>query len=106
VDLTHYREPDDFDPSLYLMGIDEGTAMFYTTYSQSGVKKVYIEGHYIGDISKYSSSYNIPDCGEKGTLTIRLWDGSYEYKVVDDEFTWRGTLYITPGDCSKIKISK
>jgi hypothetical protein len=102
VNLTNYKEATDFDSSRYIDTEKEGTVTFYTDYGSSGDTKIYIEDYYIGKLTKYfkNKSYS-PQCGEDGTLTIRLNAGTYNYTASDEKYNWKGQITVTENGCTR-----
>jgi hypothetical protein len=102
VNLDSYSEATDFNFNRYKNTEKEGTVSFYTNYGSSGNTKIYIEGYYAGELHQYfrNESY-VPQCGENGTLTVRLNAGTYSYTASDDKYNWEGQFTITENGCTK-----
>jgi hypothetical protein len=77
---------------------------FYTNYVFNGSINLYIEGVFIGSISK--NLYHTPDCGESGTCSISLPKGSYKWTAIETENSnyWSGTFNIESQNCKVINI--
>jgi hypothetical protein len=105
VNLDDYSEVTNFDFSRYEDTREEGTVAFYTDYGSSGNTKIYVEGYYIGELTKYfeNKSYT-PQCGEDGTLTVRLNAGTYNYTASDNKYNWEGQVTVTKNGCTTQKL--
>lgn len=100
INLNDYYDATTFDFDLYKNTSDEGTVAFYTNYGQSGDIKIYIEGYYVGKLTNYFNDKNYsPQCGQDGTLTLRLDAGTYNYTASDSKYNWKGQFTITNNGC-------
>lgn len=57
-------------------------------------------------ISSYPASGNAPDCGTPGYATFALSPGEYAFTASCLETTWNGTVVVTEGSCSKMRLVK
>lgn len=81
---------------------EDGNVSFHTSYGESGDTKIYIEGQYVGTLTKYFKDKTyIPECGQDGTLSIRLGVGTYNYTASDNKYTWKGTVTVTKNGCAR-----
>ncbi|HNW89068.1 MAG TPA: S1C family serine protease [Bacteroidales bacterium] len=101
IDLSDYYETSDWDSKLYINTDEEGTVAFYTAYDLKGGEiSIYIEGYYVGKLTKFFKDKTAtPQCGQEGTLTIRLEAGTYNYTASNNKFNWKGQITITKNGC-------
>jgi hypothetical protein len=102
VNLNDYREVEGFDYEQYVNTSEEGTVTFYTNYGKGAEVRIYIEGYYVGSLSKFFENRRyVPQCGDDGTLTIRLNTGTYNYTATDGKGQWSGKITIPLNGCAK-----
>jgi hypothetical protein len=107
LDIRTFRESNSFEPHFYTKTETEGTVSFFSYYGGSGGIKVFIEDVFIGELEQYYSDRTYtPDCGESGTLSIRLNAGTYRYRAEDSQNTWQGEFIIRPNQCSTKGLTK
>jgi len=107
ININDYYETDDFNYSFYEDTEEEGTVSFYSDYGQSGDIKIYIEGYYAGKLTSYFNDKNYtPQCGQDGTLTIRLNAGTYNYSASDSKYNWKGQVTIKANQCTRQGLTK
>jgi hypothetical protein len=81
---------------------NEGTVSFYTNYGKGGAVRIYLEGYYVGSLSQFFDDRRyVPQCGDSGTLTIRLNAGTYNYTATDSQGRWSGQITIPLNGCTK-----
>lgn len=76
---------------------DKGQCAFYfsNTYNDT---KVYIEGKYVGTITKYYYT-NKPSCFVEGTVTVSLYPGFYNFSANSGVKNWSGQIEIMKNIC-------
>ena len=73
---------------------------FYTNYGRSGSVRVYIGGTFVGEVNSYFNDRTYtPQCGQNGTLTVRLKVGRYTYEAHDEKYTWKGVINVVENEC-------
>lgn len=101
IDLNDYYETNDLNTDFYIDTQEEGTITFYSKYGKSGEIKIYIEGYYFGKLTSYFKDENYtPECGQTGTLTIRLNAGVYNYTASDSKYNWKGQINVRKNGCT------
>lgn len=77
---------------------------FFTNYVFRGKINIYIEGVFIGSISR--NIFHTPNCGEEGTCSIPLPNGSYKWTAVgvEEGNYWSGNFSIGSENCKVINI--
>lgn len=84
-------------------GYGKGLASFWT--DKNAIYDLYIDGYFQNSIRQYFLSGE-PDCGQKGTVSIILSEGSHSYSAKDGRGEWQGTFYVTAGQCVNIKVNR
>jgi hypothetical protein len=102
INLSDYHETADIDVEAYTDTSNEGTVSFYTNYGKGGAVRIYLEGYYVGSLSQFFDDRRyVPQCGDSGTLTIRLPAGTYNYTATDGQGRWSGQITIPLNGCTK-----
>lgn len=81
-----------------------GHISFWSDLKSGGNIKIYMQGVYIGELNSYF--YEMPDCGDDGTLSITYKPGIYSYRATNNKYTWSGTFTIEPDNCFLINLGK
>lgn len=105
LNLNDYYEASKFDPDLYLNNSEEGTVTLYSSYGKSGDINFYVEGYYVGKLTSYFNNGAAPECGQQGTIILRLNAGTYNYTASDSKYNWKGQFTITKNSCTRQGIS-
>ena len=98
------NEVSDLNANSYLYSEDEGTATFYTDCNEGEPISLSIEGYEAGELTHYFDRSYSPQCGESGTLAIRLKAGTYNYTARNNIYSWRGKVTITKNGCTKQRL--
>ncbi|OFY05024.1 MAG: hypothetical protein A2W93_11890 [Bacteroidetes bacterium GWF2_43_63] len=109
IDLSDYYETTDFDFDLYADNSDEGTMIFYVNQNNLGIISIYVEGYYVGQLTKYFTDTDyIPSCGieSDASLKIRLPAGTYNFTAKSSVYDWKGTFKITKNFCKPVRLYK
>lgn len=105
IDLHDFDAVDQTDLDAYADTADEGTVTFYSTYGQGGTISFTVEGYDVGSLSQYFNGNTSPDCGQEGTITLRLNSGTYNYTASNSTYHWQGQFTITKNGCTRQGIS-
>lgn len=106
INLNNYTTTSEVDWRLYKNNENEGTISFYTKQN-IGIIDVYIADYKFGTLTKYFSDPNFtPNCGDVGDalISVRLEEGTYEYKAICGQIRWSGTFTITKEGCNKVQF--
>ncbi|MDL2215366.1 hypothetical protein LJC00_04175 [Dysgonomonas sp. OttesenSCG-928-M03] len=82
-----------------------GTISFWHNKKGGSDTDVWVDGIYVGTITSYFKEGE-PNCGQTGTLSFRYKPGTYKYEAQNNRSTWNGTVTITSGQCSKMRLNK
>ena len=79
---------------------------FYTNSPYTGNVYLYIDGIYIGNFSEYFQNNYTPTCGEDGTITRNLYNGTHSYQVyfANTGQWYYGTVTLNPGQCQIFRV--
>lgn len=82
-----------------------GNIAFWTDTVPTNGIKIYIDGALQGELTTYLP-LDRPGCGEQGTLTLALENGTYEYIAYQrDYFQWTGTVTVDKGGCTNLLLN-
>ncbi len=84
-------------------GYDNGKVSFFTS-SRYG-HDIYIDGTFYGSLNQYFTGGSVT-CGQSGTLSIILSQGSHSFSATDNNGAWNGTFTIVAGQCSIIQVNR
>ncbi|TPN82761.1 hypothetical protein [Aquimarina algicola] len=79
-------------------GYGNGSITVWTNCGTDGNIKVYLNGTYIGKLTKYFIN-GIPNCGELGTLSVNKPEGIYKIEAKGNEYSWSGNIKISRDRC-------
>tara|TARA_B100001059_G_scaffold129713_1_gene129685 strand:- start:7174 stop:8721 length:1548 start_codon:yes stop_codon:yes gene_type:complete len=80
---------------------------FYTKNKFDGDLYLYVDGNYIGKISKYFPN-TTPKCGDEGTISRTLYSGEHSYRIYSKNrgrYIYGGRVNISPGQCKIFNVS-
>ncbi len=82
----------------------KGEAVFWTDDDYGvGYISVYVSNSFEGKITGFYSS-GVPDCGEEGCVTIERDAGTYSFYATAEGGFWEGSITISNGICSTMKL--
>jgi hypothetical protein len=85
-------------------GSTTGNAMFWTS-SDLGCGGIYVFiSNSSGAISQYYSG-GTPNCGASGCANFTLPPGNYSYTASCSSWNWNGTITVTAGGCSRMRLT-
>lgn len=85
-------------------GSTTGNAMFWTS-SDLGCGGIYVFiSNSSGAITQYYSG-STPNCGAGGCANFTLPPGNYSYTASCSSLNWNGTITVTAGGCSKMRLT-
>lgn len=81
-----------------------GKLCFYTN-DPNGYVDIYIDGYYVGALSKFFNDGS-PYCGQEGTVTTHLYPGKHNYKAINrtSNSVYSNIVFIEPEKCKRIKL--
>lgn len=80
-----------------------GEGLFWTSQNHGcGPISITFNGSSSGSVSKYYSS--LPSCGSSGNVTVSAKPGTYSWSAECDDYTWSGSITITAGTCSSMRL--
>ena len=88
-----YSSFDKVDPNYGIGGLT-----IWTNCSTDGEIKVYLDGDYIGVLSRFFTN-GVQKCGEPGTIFIEKEAGRYKLEAKGNRYTWSGTVTIVKNKC-------
>jgi len=80
---------------------------FYTKNRFDGDLYLYVDGNYIGKLTKYFPNIT-PKCGDEGTISRTLYSGEHSYSIYSKNrgrYIYGGRVNISPGECKIFNIS-
>ncbi len=84
----------------------DGSIYFWTDSRPTNGIQIYIDGEIQGTLTDYFSIEEGPECGERGTITVQLADGVYDYIAYQRDFyKWEGQLTISNGSCQSFLLN-
>ena len=110
INLNNYPDAEDVNWRWYQNNDIEGTINFYINQEKAlkgGEIKIYIEGIEFGSIDRYFTNKTYtPSCSDmtNANLTVRLEEGTYNYKAENDRYTWEGEFTVEKDKCSPYRL--
>lgn len=102
IDLEHCPERLSSALGAYDHTAGEGVVTFYSHYGKTGDIHIQIEGFNVGKLVHFFGDTAFsPECGQNGTLTIRLDQGTYHYTASDRKYSWKGTITVKENTCTR-----
>ena len=83
---------------------NSGEYMFWTSNSSLGQIKIYVDGSYVGTITKYMADSSSPNCGVNGAVTVKLTSGTHYYSAETADGFASGSITVTKNACMKKKL--
>lgn len=63
--------------------------------------------HFVGKLTEFYRDRNdTPDCGQSGTLSVRLKEGAYNYSASVNKFVWKGQFSIIKNGCIRVGLKQ
>lgn len=84
--------------------LKSGRVSFWTD-SRIDYTDVFVEGNYIGTISKRFKK-ETPSCGETGTVIFEGKPGKYDYIAESSIGRWSGVITVSSSKCTTLKLTK
>jgi hypothetical protein len=80
---------------------ERGTVSFWTNQNMN--YDLYVDGYLRGTLIRHFISE--PSCGQFGALTINLPTGNHNFYARGFRSGWKGTFFVTAGECVNVKVN-
>jgi uncharacterized protein YraI len=92
--------------SYHPYGYNNGKITFWTDCGTDGEISIYLDGIYVGTLTKYVSDGSTPNCADTGTISTTKTAGTYKMVAKGTTYKWEGYITVTADKCLLQQLQK